>query len=116
MILLCWLGTHIFLLMELSNEITAHKLSTSPAASDAILIDVVPTLSNPPPDPLNMDPPPLSAEILSPEATPAFPERYLYVTNRNDRDPQGDIISICEELHLMRSLNTLLPVVSLTTK
>lgn len=98
MMLWYWLGENIFLLMELSNEITAHKLPASPASSDTIPIDVVPTLSNPPADPLNMDPPPLSAEILSPEVSPEFPTRYLYVTNRNDRDPKGDILSIFEIL------------------
>jgi 6-phosphogluconolactonase (cycloisomerase 2 family) len=36
----------------------------------------------------------LVAEILLPAPTSSFPTQYLYVSNRNDPSPEGDIISI----------------------
>lgn len=87
----------MYTLLELSNEIATHRLVASPE-SNSDLIDIVPTMLNPPPDALSMDPPPLSAEILRAPVSSEFPEQYLYVTNRNDRDPQGDILSIFQVL------------------
>ncbi|GJJ08504.1 hypothetical protein Clacol_002722 [Clathrus columnatus] len=88
------IGENLYLLMELSNEVTAYKFPALP--SEPSLIGIVPTMSNPPANPLEMDPPPLSAEILSPPISAEFPKKYLYVTNRNDRDVRGDILSIFE--------------------
>ncbi len=36
----------------------------------------------------------LAAEILIPQPNALFPTPYLYVSNRNDPSPDGDIISI----------------------
>ena len=47
-------------------------------------------MSNPPPAPTNQ----LAAEILIPPPNVSFPIPYLYLSNRNDPSPQGDIISI----------------------
>lgn len=47
-------------------------------------------MSNPPPAPNNQ----LAAEILIPPPNASFPTPYLYLSNRNDPSPQGDIISI----------------------
>ena len=47
-------------------------------------------MSNPPPRPNEM----LAAEILIPPTNTSFPTPYLYLSNRNDPSPDGDIISI----------------------
>lgn len=36
----------------------------------------------------------LAAEILMPQTNSTFPTPYIYVSNRNDPSPEGDIISI----------------------
>ena len=36
----------------------------------------------------------LAAEILIPPLTTSFPTPYIYISNRNDPSPEGDIISI----------------------
>ncbi|KIJ51268.1 hypothetical protein M422DRAFT_158305 [Sphaerobolus stellatus SS14] len=88
------LGDTLYTLMELSNYITSHKLPAVP--EKATLTSTIATLSNPPINPTSLDPPPLSAEILSPAPSSDFPVQYLYVTNRNDPSPEGDILSIFE--------------------
>jgi 6-phosphogluconolactonase (cycloisomerase 2 family) len=45
---------------------------------------------NPPPTPNEM----LAAEILIPTPNSSFPTAYLYLSNRNDPSPEGDIISV----------------------
>ena len=49
-----------------------------------------PTTSDPPAEPTDQ----LAAEILIPPPNVSFPTPYLYLSNRNDPSPQGDIISI----------------------
>jgi len=99
----------LYTLLELSNHLTAHSFPDLP--EEAKLLEKVATLSNPPPDPTSMDPPPLTAEILSPPASSGFPTPYLYVTNRNDSSPEGDILSIFEikpegSLQLIQEIRT----------
>jgi 6-phosphogluconolactonase (cycloisomerase 2 family) len=53
-------------------------------------ITSTPTMSSPPPQPTDM----LAAEILIPKPNSLFPTPYLYVSNRNDPSPEGDIIAI----------------------
>jgi 6-phosphogluconolactonase (cycloisomerase 2 family) len=36
----------------------------------------------------------LAAEILLPKPNSSFPTPYIYISNRNDPSPEGDIISI----------------------
>lgn len=36
----------------------------------------------------------LAAEILSPSPNSSFPTPYVYVSNRNDPSPEGDVIAI----------------------
>lgn len=53
-------------------------------------ISTVPSLKSPSKVPENM----LAAEILLAEASSPFPEPLLYVSNRNDTHPEGDVITI----------------------
>jgi len=85
-------GDKLFTLLELSNHITSHEFPPLPEA--AVLLQKVATLSDPPSDPTRIDPPPLSAEILGPPVTDDYATPYLYVTNRNDPSPEGDILSV----------------------
>ncbi|THH29036.1 hypothetical protein EUX98_g5153 [Antrodiella citrinella] len=80
----------LYTLLELSSEVTAHHFPPLPA--EPRLIDKLPTQGHFPGDikELNM----LAAEILVPTPNSAFPTPYLYVSNRNDPSPEGDIISI----------------------
>jgi len=99
----------LYTILELSNHITSHSLPALP--EETKLLHKVDTLSNPPPDPTTIDPPPLSAEILSPPTSPEFPTPYLYVTNRNDPSPEGDILSIFDvqpegSLKLIKEIRT----------
>jgi 6-phosphogluconolactonase (cycloisomerase 2 family) len=50
----------------------------------------MPTTSKAPDTPTDQ----LAAEILIPPPNASFPTPYLYLSNRNDPSPQGDIISI----------------------
>jgi len=47
-------------------------------------------MSSPAPQPNDM----LAAEILIPHPNSLFPTPYLYLSNRNDPSPEGDIIAI----------------------
>jgi len=79
----------LYTVLELTSEVTAHKLPSLPAEPE--LLATVPTMSNPPPTTvLHM----LAAEILLPTPNASFPTPYLYVSNRNDPSPEGDIIAI----------------------
>ncbi|KAL5531884.1 hypothetical protein ACEPAF_5447 [Sanghuangporus sanghuang] len=78
----------LYTLLELAKKITVHDFRTStsnpPLLAEAVL---------PAPDdlkPLTM----LAAEILCPPPNPIFPDAYIYVSNRNDPRPHGDLISI----------------------
>lgn len=53
----------------------------------------------------------MCAEVLSPPISAAYPTPYIYVTNRNDPSPEGDILSIFEpsdtgSLKLINELRT----------
>ncbi|KIY62538.1 putative isomerase YbhE [Cylindrobasidium torrendii FP15055 ss-10] len=72
----------LYTLLELTSSLAAHR--------DGKHIKTLPTMSNPLPQPNEM----LAAEILIPETNATFPTPYIYVSNRNDPSPQGDIISI----------------------
>jgi hypothetical protein len=107
----------IYTLLELSSGITAHTL---PPLSDGVsprLLASAPTLSNPSARPtlstedstpevpsVNnalaevVDLPRLAAEILLPAPNATYPEPYIYVSNRNDPHPDGDIIAVFKPL------------------
>jgi len=78
----------LFTVLELTNKVVRHRLPPLPEFPE--FVKSVPTMSNPPPTPNDM----LAAEILIPPTNPSFPTPYLYVSNRNDPSPEGDIISI----------------------
>lgn len=78
----------LFTVLELTNKVVRHRLPPLPAFP--AFVKSVPTMSNPPPTPNDM----LAAEILIPPTNSSFPTPYLYVSNRNDPSPEGDIISI----------------------
>ncbi|PPQ91256.1 hypothetical protein CVT25_006373 [Psilocybe cyanescens] len=79
---------HLFTLLELTSKVVRHRLPPLPDLPK--FIKSVPTMSNPPPTPNDM----LAAEILIPTPNTSFPTPYLYLSNRNDPSPEGDIISI----------------------
>ena len=78
----------LFTLLELTNKVVRHRLP--PLPEFPVFVKSVPTMSNPPPTPNDF----LAAEILIPPTNSSFPTPYLYVSNRNDPSPEGDIISI----------------------
>ncbi|KAL5483101.1 hypothetical protein ACEPAI_8330 [Sanghuangporus weigelae] len=78
----------LYTLMELAKKITVHDFR-NPGSNPPLLAEAV----LPAPDdlkPLTM----LAAEILCPAPNPTFPDAYIYVSNRNDPRPHGDLISI----------------------
>ncbi|TFK26294.1 putative isomerase YbhE [Coprinopsis marcescibilis] len=78
----------LFTLLELSSKVVRHKLPPLPHPPKFIASTT--TMSNPPPSPNDM----LAAEIHIPSPNSSFPVAYLYLSNRNDPSPEGDIISI----------------------
>ncbi|KAH6885452.1 Lactonase, 7-bladed beta-propeller-domain-containing protein [Coprinopsis sp. MPI-PUGE-AT-0042] len=78
----------LFTLLELSSKVVRHRLPPLPQAPK--FLASTPTMSNPPPTPNDM----LAAEILIPTPNSSFPTAYLYLSNRNDPSPEGDIISV----------------------
>ncbi|KAK0196285.1 Lactonase, 7-bladed beta-propeller-domain-containing protein [Armillaria mellea] len=78
----------LYTLLELSSTIDSHCLPPQPA--DPSFIRTVSTMSQPPSFLNDM----LAAEILIPHPNATFPTPYVYVSNRNDPSPAGDIISI----------------------
>ncbi|KAF8181851.1 Lactonase, 7-bladed beta-propeller-domain-containing protein [Pholiota molesta] len=78
----------IFTLLELKSKIARHRFPALPALPS--FVKSTPTMSNPPPAPTDM----LAAEVAIPPKNAAFPTSYLYLSNRNDPSPEGDIISI----------------------
>lgn len=79
----------LFTILELTNHVAHHKFNplTIPIPKH---IATKATMSNPVPQPNDM----LAAEILLPQAGTTFPAKHLYLSNRNDPSPEGDIISI----------------------
>ena len=82
------LDGYLFTILELTNKVVRHRFPPLPAL--LTFIKSTPTMSNPPPASTNQ----LGAEILIPPPNESFPAPYLYLSNRNDPSPQGDIISI----------------------
>lgn len=80
----------LYTLLELASEVTAHHFPPLPA--EPTFITKLPTQKLFPGDPAELGM--LAAEILAPKPNSAFPTPYLYVSNRNDPSPEGDIISI----------------------
>ncbi|CDO76735.1 hypothetical protein BN946_scf184813.g5 [Trametes cinnabarina] len=80
----------LYTLLELTSEITAHRLP--PLPSEPKLLDTISTMANPPPPPDSAYM--LAAEILIPPPNGSYPKPYIYVSNRNDPSPEGDIITI----------------------
>ncbi|EIN06380.1 putative isomerase YbhE [Punctularia strigosozonata HHB-11173 SS5] len=109
----------IYTLLELSNTVTAHTLPSLSSNETPRLLASAFTLSNPPPRPQlsvtestpevlsvndntpaeREDLPRLAAEILLPPPNATFPDPYVYVSNRNDPHPEGDIVSIFKPLN-----------------
>ncbi|KAG6844938.1 hypothetical protein H0H87_002271 [Tephrocybe sp. NHM501043] len=79
---------YLYTLLELSSELVKHKFPLHP--SPPILVKSTPTMSKPFPRPNGM----LAAEVLIPAPNSTFPTPYLYLSNRNDPSPEGDIIAI----------------------
>lgn len=100
-------GETLYTLLELSNTLTSHKLPSLPEVPVALAS--AETLSTPPENPTAIEPPPLAAEILCTSVAGTAP--YLYATNRNDPNPEGDILSIFEigdagSLKLIKEIRT----------
>ncbi|KAI0785745.1 putative isomerase YbhE [Abortiporus biennis] len=81
---------NLYTLLELSSEIVAHRFP--PLPEEPMLLDTVPTMQEFPPPPAVLDM--LAAEILIPKPNEKYSIPYLYVSNRNDPSPEGDVISI----------------------
>lgn len=79
--------------MELSNKLVAHDISST---SDPVVLATSPTLF-PPPAP-TPDPAMLSAELLIPTPSTAFPQSLIFTSNRNDPREGGDTIEVFETL------------------
>ncbi|KAK0446975.1 Lactonase, 7-bladed beta-propeller-domain-containing protein [Desarmillaria tabescens] len=78
----------LYTLLELTSTVVSHRLPPQPA--EPSFVRTVETMSQPPSFPSDM----LAAEILIPHPNATFPTPYIYVSNRNDPSPGGDIISI----------------------
>ena len=83
-----FLDGYLFTILELKNKVVRHRFPPHPALPT--FIKSTPTLSNPPSASTDQ----LAAEILIPPPNESFPTPYLYLSNRNDPSPEGDIISI----------------------
>ena len=82
-----FLDGYLFTILELKNKVVRHRFPPHPALPT--FIKSTPTMSNPPSASDQ-----LAAEILIPPPNESFPIPYLYLSNRNDPSPEGDIISI----------------------
>ncbi|KAH8103444.1 putative isomerase YbhE [Cristinia sonorae] len=80
----------LYTLLELTSEVTAHIFPPLPA--EPTFLQKLPTQKHFPGSPAEIGM--LAAEILVPKPNSAFPKPYLYLSNRNDPSPEGDIISI----------------------
>lgn len=78
----------LFTLLELSSRLVRHTFPPLPTLPKFVTSTA--TMSSPPPQPNDM----LAAEILIPQPNTSFPTPYIYLSNRNDPSPAGDIISI----------------------
>lgn len=83
-------GGILYTVLELTSEVTAHRLPTLPAVATFITSKTL--LPNPPPLPARADM--LAAEVLIPTPNATFSHPYLYASNRNDPSPEGDSIVI----------------------
>ncbi|KAG1731819.1 Lactonase, 7-bladed beta-propeller-domain-containing protein [Suillus paluster] len=81
-------GTTLYTLLELTSKLAVHTLPPLPASPTPLTS--LPTLSAPLPIPNNM----YAAEILLPEPNTSFPATFIYASNRNDPNPEGDTIAI----------------------
>jgi len=79
---------NLFTVLELSSKVVRHTFPPLPALPK--FIKSISTISDRPAD-LGAR---LAAEILIPTPNASFPTPYLYVSNRNDPSPEGDIITI----------------------
>ncbi|KAG5644309.1 hypothetical protein DXG03_008727 [Asterophora parasitica] len=79
---------HLYTLLELTSVLVKHTLPPLPALPK--FVKSTPTMSHVPAQPTDM----LAAEILIPTPNTTYPVPYLYLSNRNDPSPEGDIISI----------------------
>lgn len=78
----------LFTILELSSKVSRHTFPPLPDFPK--FVSSTSTMSSPPPQPNEM----LAAEILIPQPNSSFPTPYIYLSNRNDPSPGGDIISI----------------------
>ncbi|KAL1748644.1 Lactonase, 7-bladed beta-propeller-domain-containing protein [Schizophyllum fasciatum] len=83
----------LYTVCELSDVVTAH--SVPPLPKEAELLDTVPLAS--PPELL-------PAEIQIPPPSATFPTPYIYVSDRNDPSPEGDLISIIAPVDASKKL------------
>ncbi|KAF5374616.1 hypothetical protein D9615_008958 [Tricholomella constricta] len=79
---------YLYTILELTSVLAKHRFP--PLSSLPKFINSKPTMSKPPAQPNDM----LAAEILIPKPNATYPIPYLYLSNRNDPSPEGDIISI----------------------
>ncbi|KAG6864569.1 hypothetical protein C0991_008612 [Blastosporella zonata] len=79
---------YLYTLLELSSDLVKHKFPVHPESP--VFVKSTPTMSNPFPRPNDM----LAAEVLIPKPNSTYPTPYLYLSNRNDPSPEGDIIAI----------------------
>lgn len=80
----------LYTVLELSNEITAHHFPLLP--EEPTFVTSIPTMKEFPPS--STESGMLAAEILIPTPNENFTIPLVYVSNRNDPSPEGDIISI----------------------
>ncbi|KAF9531433.1 putative isomerase YbhE [Crepidotus variabilis] len=84
----------LFTVHETSSRLTAQTIPTGASGSTPLIANV--STVPPPPSP-GFNGSFFAAEILISESTTAFPDSYIYVSNRNlgpDLDPKGDTIAI----------------------
>ncbi|KAF8058602.1 Lactonase, 7-bladed beta-propeller-domain-containing protein [Lyophyllum atratum] len=79
---------YLYTLLELNSTLAKHRFPPLPHLPT--FVKSTNTMSNPPPELKDM----LAAEILIPTPNSTYPIPYLYLSNRNDPSPEGDIISI----------------------
>lgn len=80
----------LYTVLELTCEVSAHRFPPLPA--EPTLLATAPTMSKFPGGPSELVM--LPAEIFVPPPNSAYPTPYLYVSNRNDPSPEGDVITI----------------------
>ncbi|RDB20797.1 6-phosphogluconolactonase [Hypsizygus marmoreus] len=79
---------NLYTLLELSSVLVKHRFPPLPHLPS--FVTSKPTMSKPLPQPNDM----LAAEILIPTTNSTYKTPYLYLSNRNDPSPEGDIISV----------------------